>query len=64
MSWAEHRETTRDEDHAYCLMGIFGVYLPVIYGEGKQNAKKRLQVEIQKVSKELECTTITTDFGL
>ena len=55
MAWAENRETTREEDQAYCLMGIFGVYLPVIYGEGKQNAKKRLQVEIQKVSKELEC---------
>lgn len=47
MSWAAGRETTRIEDEAYCLMGIFGVRLAVIYGEGAQ-AFVRLQEEIMK----------------
>ncbi len=45
MAWAAGRETTRIEDEAYCLMGIFGVRLAVIYGEGSQ-AFVRLQEEI------------------
>jgi hypothetical protein len=49
MSWASRRETTRDEDLAYCLMGIFGINMPMIYGEGKR-AFIRLQEEIIKVS--------------
>ncbi|KAF5860589.1 hypothetical protein ETB97_001363 [Aspergillus alliaceus] len=48
MSWAARRETTRVEDRAYCLMGIFGINMPPIYGEGK-NAFIRLQEEIMKV---------------
>ena len=47
MSWAARRETTRIEDRAYCLMGIFGINMPPIYGEGK-NAFIRLQEEIMK----------------
>lgn len=47
MAWASRRETTRIEDEAYCLMGIFGVRLPVIYGEGPQ-AFARLQEEIMR----------------
>ncbi|KAL6244535.1 hypothetical protein RBB50_008777 [Rhinocladiella similis] len=34
MSWASHRETTRVEDIAYCLLGIFDVNIPLLYGEG------------------------------
>jgi hypothetical protein len=49
MSWASRRTCTREEDYAYCLMGIFGVYMPMIYGEG-ENAFMRLQLEILKVS--------------
>ncbi|KAL1944998.1 hypothetical protein VTO73DRAFT_2618 [Trametes versicolor] len=45
MSWASRRETTRIEDRAYSLMGIFGVHLSPIYGEG-DNAFLRLQEEI------------------
>lgn len=45
MSWAAGRETTREEDKAYSLMGIFGVHMPMLYGEGI-NAFKRLQEEI------------------
>ncbi|KAH9884786.1 heterokaryon incompatibility protein-domain-containing protein [Cubamyces lactineus] len=47
MSWAAHRETTYVEDEAYCLMGIFGVRIPVIYGEGL-HAFVRLHEEIMK----------------
>jgi hypothetical protein len=43
MSWAADRETTRIEDLAYCLLGIFGVNMPLLYGEGKK-AFLRLQV--------------------
>jgi hypothetical protein len=49
MSWAAKRETTRIEDKAYCLLGIFGVNMPLLYGEG-QMAFIRLQEEIMKDS--------------
>lgn len=34
MSWASTRETLREEDEAYFLLGIFGVHMPTIYGKG------------------------------
>ncbi|RPD70450.1 HET-domain-containing protein [Lentinus tigrinus ALCF2SS1-7] len=49
MSWASGRSTTRLEDEAYCLMGLFGVNMPALYGEGRQ-AFQRLQCEIVKQS--------------
>jgi hypothetical protein len=49
MSWASKRVTTRVEDIAYCLLGIFEVSLPLLYGEGKR-AFTRLQEEIMKSS--------------
>jgi hypothetical protein len=39
-SWANHRRTTRPEDEAYCLLGIFDIHLPLIYSEGKEKALK------------------------
>ncbi|KAF2966149.1 hypothetical protein GQX73_g7432 [Xylaria multiplex] len=45
MSWAAPRKTTRIEDEAYCLLGIFGIHLPLLYGEGRM-AFRRLQEEI------------------
>ncbi|RBR22210.1 hypothetical protein FVER53590_25847 [Fusarium verticillioides] len=50
MSWASKRRTTRDEDMAYSLMGIFNVHMPVIYGEGLRSAFRRLQTEIIQTS--------------
>ncbi|KAL7938450.1 heterokaryon incompatibility domain-containing protein [Trichoderma chlorosporum] len=47
MYWASRRTTTRVEDMAYCLMGLFSVSMPLIYGEGKK-AFLRLQEEIIK----------------
>ncbi|TFK87719.1 HET-domain-containing protein [Polyporus arcularius HHB13444] len=49
MSWASQRKTTRAEDDAYCLMGIFDINMPPLYGEGKK-AFGRLQEEIMKRS--------------
>ncbi|KAM5365849.1 hypothetical protein ACJA88_012363 [Fusarium oxysporum] len=49
MSWAADRVTTRKEDGAYSLMGIFGINMPLLYGEGDK-AFHRLQVEIMRVS--------------
>ena len=45
LSWASTRVTTRIEDLAYCLMGLFRVNMPLLYGEG-HNAFLRLQLEI------------------
>ncbi|KAF4962411.1 hypothetical protein FSARC_9520 [Fusarium sarcochroum] len=47
MSWASMRKTTRLEDQAYSLLGLFDVNMPLIYGEGHK-AFYRLQVEIMK----------------
>jgi hypothetical protein len=44
--WAKSRQTTRDEDCAYSMLGIFAVFIPPIYGEGKANALRRLRREI------------------
>jgi hypothetical protein len=49
MSWAATRRTTRVEDRAYSLMGIFDVNMPLLYGEGEK-AFHRLQEEIMRTS--------------
>ncbi|KAI0702584.1 heterokaryon incompatibility protein-domain-containing protein [Earliella scabrosa] len=49
MSWAARRKTTRLEDEAYCLLGIFDINMPTLYGEGRK-AFRRLQEEIMKQS--------------
>jgi hypothetical protein len=43
MSWASCRVTTRPEDRAYSLMGLFKVNMPILYGEGLCSAFDRLQ---------------------
>lgn len=45
--WGQNRVTHKEEDRAYCLLGIFNVYMPVIYGE-RENAFTRLKEEIGK----------------
>ncbi|KAK1826963.1 heterokaryon incompatibility protein-domain-containing protein [Podospora conica] len=49
MSWAAGRKTTRAEDRAYSLLGLFGINMPLLYGEGSR-AFLRLQEEILKQS--------------
>ena len=51
LSWAAHRETSRLEDQAYCLFGILGVNMPLLYGEGKR-AFRRLQEEMLRVDED------------
>ncbi|KAI0432190.1 hypothetical protein F5Y09DRAFT_329777 [Xylaria sp. FL1042] len=52
ISWAAQRETTREEDKAYCLFGILNIFMPILYGEASK-AFMRLQGEIIKVSNDL-----------
>jgi hypothetical protein len=51
MAWIEDRETTRKEDKAYSLLGIFDVQMPLLYGEGREKAFKRLLEEVNKATK-------------
>ncbi|KAI3551002.1 hypothetical protein CSPX01_01497 [Colletotrichum filicis] len=52
MSWAASRKTKHVEDRAYCLLGIFDINMPMIYGEGS-NAFRRLQEEISRETNDL-----------
>ncbi|KAM7184184.1 hypothetical protein V8F20_012322 [Naviculisporaceae sp. PSN 640] len=45
LAWGGLRETTRKEDKAYSLLGIFGIHMPLIYGEGEANAFRRLRAD-------------------
>lgn len=51
LSWQDSRQTFKEEDKAYALLGICGVNLPLIYSEGQKNAFRRLRQEIDNVSK-------------
>jgi hypothetical protein len=48
LSWAGQRTTTIKEDKVYCLLGIFGVLILVMYGEGEAYAAERLKDEITR----------------
>ena len=50
MSWMSKRQTSRSEDMAYCMLGLFDVNMPLLYGEGGAKAFMRLQLEIIKQS--------------
>ncbi|KAK3389772.1 heterokaryon incompatibility protein-domain-containing protein [Podospora didyma] len=62
MSWAARRNTKRDEDMAYCLLGIFDVNMPLLYGEGGEKAFLRLQEEILKINPNPSLFAWTTDW--
>jgi len=62
MSWAAGRQTTRLEDMAYSLLGIFGVNMPLIYGEGEK-AFMRLQEEIIRQNNDLSIFLWTSKCG-
>jgi hypothetical protein len=49
LQWRQNRHTTKEEDGAYCLVGIFGVDIAPVYGIGFQEAFRRLQSEINKI---------------
>lgn len=63
MSWASNRKTTRVEDIAYCLMGLFDINMPLLYGEG-QKAFMRLQYEIMQSRDDDESIFAWRDAGL
>jgi hypothetical protein len=51
MLWAERHKTTREKNQAYSLLGIFDVYMLLIYSERKEHALERLREIINKHSK-------------
>jgi hypothetical protein len=51
MSWAAQRNTKREEDQIYSLIGIFDISMGLIYGEGRVKAQRRLKREIDEASK-------------
>ena len=55
--WAENRQTTRKEDEAYSLLGIFDIHMPLIYGEGREKAFIRLKKKIDKISNSKQSST-------
>ena len=68
--WAARRQTTKEEDIVYCLLGLCEVSMPPLYGEGKEVALKRLQFTIRGFSsdggelKDLEGMVSLPCFGL
>ncbi|KAH6989086.1 heterokaryon incompatibility protein-domain-containing protein [Ilyonectria sp. MPI-CAGE-AT-0026] len=63
MNWISRRETTREEDMAYCMLGIFDINMPLLYGEGRK-AFMRLQEEIIRVSDDHTIFCWTWDKGI
>ncbi|KAL8749709.1 MAG: hypothetical protein Q9199_007521 [Rusavskia elegans] len=61
MSFAANRLTSREEDIAYCLLGLFDVAMPLLYGEGATNAFQRLQIEIMRKSSDESLFAWTSD---
>lgn len=58
MSWAACRSTTREEDMAYCLLGLFSI---LVYGEGGRRAFIRLQEAIMKETNDLSLFAWTSE---
>jgi hypothetical protein len=50
MRWVENRTTKEEEDIVYCLLGILGVSMPIVYSEGRESAQSRLQAELEGAS--------------
>jgi hypothetical protein len=53
LRWKETRQTTEEEDMAYCLLGIFDVSMSFVYGEGFIKAMKRLLREIEESGQDI-----------
>ncbi|OAL46248.1 HET-domain-containing protein [Pyrenochaeta sp. DS3sAY3a] len=63
-SWAARRNTTIEEDGAYCLIGICGVAMVLNYGEGKKHAFGRLEKEIHTLYKGIDFEQYAVQFNL
>ena len=67
MYWASGRQTSSPEDKAYCLLGLFNINIPLLYGEGIQKAFLRLQKELLVTTTDetiLAWTSTRVDLGL
>jgi hypothetical protein len=60
LSWAKNRETKCEEDSAYSLLGLFDIHIPLIYGEGRINALRRLKRAIIEARLEQSSLTMST----
>ncbi|KAF2463438.1 HET-domain-containing protein [Lindgomyces ingoldianus] len=63
-SWAERRNTTIEEDGAYCLIGICGVSMVLNYGEGRNHAFSRLEKEIHSMYKGVDFEQFAVQLNL
>ncbi|KAI1360650.1 hypothetical protein F5Y08DRAFT_43121 [Xylaria arbuscula] len=63
-AWVRGRQTKYEEDMAYSLLGIFDVHMPLIYGEGRQNAQKRLREEVEKAVRGAQYIDFSITFSL
>jgi hypothetical protein len=57
-SWAKDRQTKLEEDEVYSILGLLGIYMPLIYGEGRESALRRLSRELKEVRLDKADTTI------
>jgi hypothetical protein len=48
MRWASQRQTTRVEDVAYSLFGIFDISIPIAYGEGGRAFYRLMEAIVQR----------------
>ncbi|KAH8704348.1 hypothetical protein GQ44DRAFT_778188 [Phaeosphaeriaceae sp. PMI808] len=63
-SWAERRNTTIEEDGAYCLIGICSVSMVLNYGEGRNHAFSRLEKEIHSMYKGVDFEQFAVQLNL
>ncbi|KAI5920957.1 hypothetical protein F4810DRAFT_680379 [Camillea tinctor] len=63
-AWTRNRQTKYEEDMTYSLFGIFDVHMPLLYGEGKEKAEKRLRDEVQKAVKGTLADRFSVTFSL
>ncbi|KAF2995351.1 mediator of RNA polymerase II transcription subunit 13 [Curvularia kusanoi] len=65
LSWAEGRDTKREEDAAYSLLGLFGLCIPLLYGEEREGAFRRLHRErdIASAFEKAQVSTIDKENG-
>ncbi len=54
LSWSSRRQTTHKEDRAYSLLGMFNVFMPLLYGEGEENAFRRLKKGIEEKLQDIQ----------
>lgn len=64
ISWVAKRNTTRPEDAVYSLFGLFGVCIPVLYGEGKEAAMRRLRRTIDEENQKILIWWLKTNTGI